>query len=97
VDQESDFVLSSDEITLSSNRISECIISTFNGTRECSNDQKNITIMAEWRESKENNVTFYRQEATIIITQNKSKLDLPGIIIHTCQPPCSGFPGHDAW
>ena len=72
-----DIILSSDEVTLSSTTILQCITISFNGTRECTKDERNVTIMAKWRESEENNVTLYQQEATVFVTPTISK----GIII----------------
>lgn len=68
-----DIMMSSNEVTLNSHNISECVSMIFNGTRECTESERNLTIMARWRESMENSVIFSRQEATIIITTKMSK------------------------
>ena len=48
--------------------IFECITVIFNGTRKSIEDEKYVTIMAEWRERKEKNAIFSQQEATVITT-----------------------------
>ena len=67
---DSDIIMSSNEVTLNSQNTTECVSMIFNGTRECIESEKNYTIRAEQRESKdsENSVILSRQEAIIVIS-----------------------------
>ena len=67
---DSDIIMSSNKVTLNTQDTTKCVSMIFNGTRECIESEKNYTIRAEQRESKdsENSVIFSRQEATIVIS-----------------------------